>query len=130
MPNYNPKKENLKPFAAGDERINRVGRPRKYTTTLKEQGYKLSEINDAIQVMLSMTLEELKSVYENPDGTILEKTVANAMVTSLKKGSLYSIETLLSRVWGTPKQTSDVNVVASIQVIAPDDETRLAIESI
>lgn len=130
MANYNPKKENLKPFAAGDERINRVGRPRKYTTTLKEQGYKLSEINDAIQVMLSMTLEELKSVYENPDGTILEKTVANAMVTSLKKGSLYSIETLLSRVWGTPKQTSDVNVVASIQVIAPDDETRLAIESI
>lgn len=130
MANYNPKKENLKPFAAGDERINRGGRPRKFTTTLKEQGYKLSEINDAIQVMLSMTLEELKEIYQNEQATIMEKTIANAMVNSLKKGSLYSIETLMSRVWGTPKMTTDVNVVASINVQAPDEETKLAIDTL
>lgn len=130
MPNPNPKTEHLTPFAKGDERINKNGRPRKFTTTLKEQGYKLSEINDAIQVMLSMTIDELKDIYQNDQATILEKTIANAMVTSLKKGSLYSIETLLSRVWGTPKMTTDVNVVASINVQAPDAETKLAIDTL
>lgn len=130
MPNPNPKTEHLTPFAKGDDRINKSGRPRKFTTTLKEHGYKLSEINDAIQVMLSMTIDELKEIYQNDQATILEKTIANAMVTSLKKGSLYSIETLLSRVWGTPKMTTDVNVVASINVQAPDVETKLAIDTL
>lgn len=80
------------------------GRPRKYVTLLVDQGYKRSEINDTIQAMLSMTIEELKSVYENKNATILEKTIANAMRKSLEKGSLYSLETLLSRVFGQPKQ--------------------------
>jgi hypothetical protein len=31
------------------------------------------------------------------------------MRKSLEKGSLYSIETLLSRVFGKPKETADVN---------------------
>lgn len=130
MPNPNPKTDHLTPFVKGDERINKNGRPRKYTTLLKDQGYKLSEVNDAIQVMLSMTIDELKAVYQSESATILEKTIANAMVTSLKKGSLYSIETLLSRVYGTPKQTSDVNVSASINVIAPDNETKIAIDTL
>ena len=96
-------------FDAHPDRINRNGRPKKYVTLLKEQGYKLAEINDTIQAMLSMSLEDLKEVWQNPDATILEKTIANAMRKSLEKGSLYSIETLLSRVYGKPKETADVN---------------------
>lgn len=130
MANPNPKTDHLRPFEKGDERINKQGRPRKFTTTLQQQGYKLSEVNDAIQVMLALTIDELKAVYESNNATILEKTIANALVTSLKKGSLYSIETLLSRVYGTPKITSDVNVTASINVIAPDHETKLAIDTL
>ncbi len=38
---------------------NPKGRPRKYVSLLKEQGYKLSEINDSIQAMMSMTIEEV-----------------------------------------------------------------------
>ena len=100
--------QNLKPFKKG-EVANPNGRPKKYVTLLKEQGYKLAEINDTIQAMLSMSLEDLKEVWQNPDATILEKTIANAMRKSLEKGSLYSIETLLSRVYGKPKETADVN---------------------
>jgi hypothetical protein len=81
---------------------NPKGRPKKYVT-------KLAEINDTIQAMLSMDLDELKEVWQNPKATILEKTIANAMRKSLEKGSLYSIETLLSRVYGKPKETADVN---------------------
>lgn len=86
------------------------GRPRKYVTTLAANGYKRSEINDTIQAMMAMTIEELKGVYENPSATILEKTIAGAMRKSLEKGTLYSLETLLSRVYGQPKQ----EVAASI----------------
>ena len=91
--------------------LNPTGRPKKYITLLKEQGYKLSEVNDTIQVMMAMDLEELKSVWENPKATILEKTIANAMRKSLEKGSLYSLETLMNRVYGKPKETLDNNII-------------------
>ena len=100
------KLDNLKPFEKG-ESGNPNGRPRKWISELKESGYKSSEVNDCILVMLSMTLEELADVYKNPKATILEKTVANALKRSLEKGSLYSLETLLSRAVGKPKESVD-----------------------
>lgn len=102
------------------ETANPNGRPRKYTTSLRESGYKLSEINDTIQVMLQMTIDELKEVWMNPNGTILEKTIANALQKSISRGSLYSIDTLLSRVYGKPKEniTQELNInTVSVQVI-------------
>jgi len=83
---------------------NPKGRPRKFVSLLASQGYTRSEINDTLQAMMSMTIEELAEVYKEPKATILEKTVANAMKKSLEKGTLYSLETLLSRVYGQPKQ--------------------------
>ncbi len=89
---------------------NPKGRPRKYVSQLTELGYKKSEVTDTIQAMMAMTMDELKTVWENPQATILEKTVANAMRKSLEKGSLYSLETLLSRVYGSPKQETQTEV--------------------
>jgi hypothetical protein len=122
------KLDNLKKgdgFDTHPERINRDGRPRKYVSLLKEQGYKLSEINDTIQNMMAMDLEELKGVFENPKATILEKTVANAMKKSLEKGSLYSIETLLTRVYGKPKEQMDINTDNKIEIVFVDGKTIL-----
>jgi hypothetical protein len=87
---------------------NPKGRPKKYVSLLKEEGYKLSEVNDTIQAMMAMNMDELKLVWDNPDATVLEKTIANAMRKSIEKGSLYSIETLLSRVYGNPKQMTEL----------------------
>jgi hypothetical protein len=87
------------------------GRPRKYVSLLKDQGYKRSEINDTIQAMMAMDMVELKEVYDNPKATILEKTIANAMRKSLEKGTLYSLETLLSRVFGQPKQEVEQTII-------------------
>jgi hypothetical protein len=101
-------KQNLKPFKKGlDPRRNLEGAPRKYISLLKEKGYKAAEINDCILVMISMSLDELSEVWKNPKATILEKTMANALKKSLERGSLYSIETLLSRAVGKPKESID-----------------------
>ena len=107
---------NLIPAKKGEVR-NPNGRPKKYVTQLKEIGYKLVEINDTIQAMLSMNLDELKLVWDDPNATILEKTIANAMRKSLEKGSLYSIETLLSRVYGKPKETAEVQTDSKVEVV-------------
>jgi hypothetical protein len=99
---------NLIPFQKGQSG-NPNGRPKKFITTLKEQGYRQSEINETIQAMLTLSLDELKVIHDDPNATILEKTIANALYKSWRKGSLYSIETLLTRTFGKPKETIDVD---------------------
>ena len=108
--------QNLKPFQKGpDPRRNTEGAPRKYVTELKSIGYTKSEVVDTIQAMMAMTMDELKAVWENNKATILEKTVANSMRKSLEKGTLYSLELLLTRVYGHPKQENqtDMRIVNS-----------------
>lgn len=105
---------------AKGETMNPNGRPRKYVSDLRDQGYKLSEVNDCIQSMLAMDIDELKSVWDNPKATVLEKTIANAMKKSLEKGSLYSIETLLTRVFGKPKESSQNDTTLTIKMDGGD----------
>jgi hypothetical protein len=116
--------KNLIPAKKGEVR-NPNGRPRKYVSLLKDQGYKLSEINDTIQNMMAMDLDELKAVWDNPKATIMEKTVAAAMRKSLEKGSLYSLDTLLTRVYGKPKETTAVENSGKIEFVITKGKTIL-----
>lgn len=99
--------ENLKPFKKGQSG-NPKGRPKKYVLSLKQEGYKMTEINDTIQAMVGMNVDELKKVYENDKATILEKTVAAALRKGLQKGDLANIETLMNRIYGKPKEKVDI----------------------
>jgi len=121
----NPKAIEGQGFHTNPERINREGRPRKYVSLLKEQGYKLSEINDSIQALMSMDEEELKSVSTNDKATVLEKTIAKAILKSMGNGSLYSLDTLLTRVYGKPKEQVDIKSDNKIEVIFVDGKTIL-----
>ena len=114
----------LRPLKKG-QTANPNGRPRKYICLLKEQGYKLSEINDTIQAMMSMDEKELKAVLGNDDATLMEKTIAKAMMKSYKNGSLYSMDTLLTRVFGKPKEQMDMKTDSTIEVIFVDGKTIL-----
>lgn len=116
-----PNPENVAPhqFPKGTSG-NPKGRPRKYVSVLATSGYSRSEINDTIQAMMAMTLAELKDVFENPGATILEKTIAGAMRKSLEKGTLYSLETLLSRVYGLPKQDVSTTVIVEQPLFADE----------
>ena len=104
-------------FHTNPERINKNGRPRKYVTLLKENGYKLSEINDTIQSMMAMTTDELKEIFIDESSTILEKTIANAMKKSIDKGSLYSLETLLTRVYGRPTEQANIDIKSDNKIV-------------
>jgi hypothetical protein len=121
----NPKSIEGQGFHTNPERINRNGRPRKYVSLLKEQGYKLSEINDTIQALMSMDENELKSVGANDEATVLEKTVAKAIIKSMNNGSLYSMETLLSRVFGKPKEQIDQQIDGKIEIVFVEGKTIL-----
>lgn len=103
------------------ETMNPNGRPRKYVSLLKEQGYKLAEVNDCIQAIMSMDMQELKAVWDNPKATVLEKTIAGALRKSLEKGSLYSIDTLLTRVYGKPKETLNMTQTIIEQPLFPEN---------
>lgn len=86
------------------------GRPRKFTTTLKLQGYTQQEINDTILVMLQMSMDELKAVWDDKNASALELTIASAIRKSITRGSLYSIDNLINRVYGRPKETTDLTL--------------------
>lgn len=106
----NKRESNLKPFQPGDDpRRNTEGRPRKFVSTLTTQGYTREEVNGALRAMLSMTELELKEVVDNKAGTVLERTIAKALQNELKKGSLATIESLLSRTFGKPRESQDIN---------------------
>jgi len=93
------------------------GRPKKMHTILKGQGYKLSEINDTIQQMLHLDIETLKKIWDNPKATVLEKTIAQALRKSMEKGKLDSVETLLTRVYGKPKEKLEQELNITNKVI-------------
>jgi hypothetical protein len=102
---------------AKGESSNPNGRPRKFISQLKKEGYKQSEIFDAIQVLISMQPDELQSVKTNPKATVLEITIASAILKSIKDGNLDSLETLLTRIYGKPKQELDAKVDITNHVI-------------
>ena len=72
-----------------------------------------------------MDLDELADVFRNPKATVLERTIANAMQKSLTKGSLYSLETLLTRVYGKPKETATITQDGKIEVVFVKGKTIL-----
>jgi hypothetical protein len=107
------------------ETANPNGRPRKYVSLLKEQGYSISQVNDSIQVLMSMTPKELLEVENNPNATALELTITRAILKSMNNGSLYSMDTLMNRVYGKPKEQVDIVSDNKIEIVFVNGKTIL-----
>ncbi len=102
-----------KPFTSSNQPTNN-GRPKKFVSALKSQGYKLSEINDCYKTMLSMTKDQLDEAARNPNATALEMMIISAIKAAIKKGDLSVLETLVSRPYGKPKETVEITTAPEI----------------
>ena len=86
------------------ETANPNGRPKKLVSQLKTEGYKLAQINDCICNMLSLSKDELETIWkdETKTYTILEQTIASALLKGRAAGRLDSINSILDRAFGQP----------------------------
>jgi hypothetical protein len=119
-------KKNILPFSwKKGQSGNPNGRPRKFVCQLKDMGYNKQDITQTIENMMAMTITELAEVFKDDNSTVLEKTVANAIKRGIEKGTLYSMEILLNRVYGQPKQeveskNENINLNTTVEIIKSD----------
>ena len=95
------------------------GRPKQFLTLIKNEGYKHQEVIDSIKAILSYHLPELEALLASPQATIMELTIAKALIKAYNNGSLYALETLLSRAYGLPKESLEAihQIDGPIQII-------------
>jgi hypothetical protein len=127
MPN-NPKAlENLKNFNKGeDERRYMEGRPKKLITQMKDIGYTKTQVEETMLSMLSLSRKELEKIDKGDEYTIMERTIAGALLKGHDKNSLFNLEMLLTRSQGKPKETIDQTIESKNFTITLNlDESKL-----
>ena len=119
--------ENLKPFKKGeDERRNLQGRPAKLITQMKEIGYTKTQVEETMLSMLSLSRKELEKIDRGDEYTIMERTIAGALLKGHDKNSLFNLEMLLTRSQGKPKETIDQTIQSKNFTITLNlDESKL-----
>jgi hypothetical protein len=119
--------QNLKPFQkGGDERINLQGRPQKLITQMKEIGYTKTQVEETMLSMLSLSRKELEKIDKGDEYTIMERTIAGALLKGHDKNSLFNLEMLLTRSQGKPKETIDQTIESKNFTITLNlDESKL-----
>jgi len=125
----NPKAiENLKPFKQGeDERRIGNGRPQKLITQMKEIGYTKTQVEETMLSMLSLSRKELEKIDKGDEYTIMERTIAGALLKGHNNNSLFNLEMLLTRSQGKPKETIDQTIESKNFTITLNlDESKLA----
>ena len=95
-----------KPGQSGNPKMLNVRR--KTTNYLKKIGYNLYEINDALAGLLAMTPPELQEFIDRPNATVLEQTVGKSLLKGMRSGSLWNLETILTRTFGQPTERMEV----------------------
>lgn len=105
---------NLVTFKKGfDPRRNLKGQPKSLTTITGEHGYSKSDMVTAINMLITLDQASLEEIADNESSTALEKIVSSALLESIRKKSLWNIETLLNRIYGQPKQEVDQNITVT-----------------
>ena len=120
--------QNLKPFQkGGDQRINLQGRPQKLITQMKDIGYTKTQVEETMLSMLSLSRKELEKIDKGDEYTIMERTIAGALLKGHDKNSLFNLEMLLTRSQGKPKETIDQTIESKNFTITLNlDESKLA----
>jgi len=92
------------------EVLNPHGRPKKLITQMKEIGYTKTQVEETMLSMLSLSRKELEKIDRGDEYTIMERTIAGALLKGHDKNSLFNLEMLLTRSQGKPKETIDQTI--------------------
>ena len=116
----------LTPFKKGfDPKRNTSGAPRKLISRISELGYNNREIADTLMNIAALTKAEIQSITENEECTLLERMVAKALLRDYEKGSLWNLETIISRAVGKPRETQSIESTGKIEVVFVEGKTIL-----
>lgn len=117
---------NLTPFKKGfDPKRNTSGAPRKLISKISELGYNNREIADTLMNIAALTKAEIQQIIDNEECTLLERMVAKALIRDYDKGSLWNLETIISRAIGKPKESATVENSGKIEVVFVEGKTIL-----
>jgi hypothetical protein len=108
-----------------DPKRNSSGAPRKLISRISELGYNNREIADTLMNIAALTKAEIQSITENEECTLLERMVAKALLRDYEKGSLWNLETIISRAVGKPKESATVENSGKIEVVFVEGKTIL-----
>lgn len=108
-----------------DPKRNSSGAPRKLISKISELGYNNREIADTLMNIAALTKAEIQSITENEECTLLERMVAKALLRDYEKGSLWNLETIISRAVGKPKESATVENSGKIEVVFVEGKTIL-----
>lgn len=116
----------LTPFQKGfDPKRNVSGAPRKLVSAITELGYTNREISDTLMNIAALTKKEIQAIVDNEECSILERMVAKSLLRDYAKGSLWNLETIISRAIGKPKETATITNDGRIEFIITKGKTIL-----
>jgi hypothetical protein len=108
------------------EVLNPNGRPKKLITLMKDIGYTKTQVEETMLSMLSLSRKELEKIDKGDEYTIMERTIAGALLKGHDKNSLFNLEMLLTRSQGKPKETIDQTIESKNFTITLNlDESKL-----
>jgi len=71
--------------------------------TKVKKGYSLAQIRNRIKFIFRLNIDELKEIFIDPDTSVLEKIIANALKKDIEKGEMAALEKLLNRLFNISK---------------------------
>lgn len=101
------KKTGGKPFAPGNK-ANPKGGGAITPEVRAIRKITLEHIEEVADLILDGNLEKLKALASHPDTSVLKVWIAKAAATGIQKGDLHSLDAILNRVLGKPKERHEV----------------------
>lgn len=101
--------QNLKMFTS-EYQPEKNGRPKSLKTMLKNEcNLTPSQTNEAIMSILTYTRNEVEYLQMDETQPMYTRMIARALIKDYERGCLNSLESLLNRTQGTPKQQIQVD---------------------
>lgn len=104
------------------------GRPKKWITEVYAHvpTYSKSQIMETIAKTCSLNQDELMDIFVNPEATVLERTLARAVLNGMAEGDIRTMLALIERQHGKPTQEINIEtIVIEKQVIMLPDGNQL-----